>query len=705
MGLETRPPPDGFHATAAIEAEPVEGSAASSSPDPKAPGPPRSAPDLPPIAAKAEDLAAIKKAVDDAASVGGRLWLSYVSVLLYLAVAAGAVTHADLFFEKPVKLPFLGIELPLFAFLAVAPILFVIVHAYTLVHLVFLTDKAKRYHHALYDQIGGRDGLSQAEVDARKGTRDGLRRQLPSNIFVQFLAGPSDMREGGLGWLLRAIAWITLAVAPVLLLLFLQIQFLPYHSAPVTWTQRVALGLDLALIWWLWRKILSGREMDGGRRRVTWLWAPFGFALSLAVLLFSVVVVTFPGEWQEDHLPGWQVLPAMDEWGNPAAEVDSMREPRKAFRDWVVNARKVSLHDWLFNGVPDETTRRRFPFSNTLVLPALNVYEGLGIDDPEKANWHAYVFHARGRDLRGAIFAQASLPKVDFHGAQLEGAFLIVAQLQGASLRGAQLQGASLDGAQLQGASLREAQLQGASLAGAELRGAALDSAQLQGARLIGARLQGASLDGAQLQGASFEGAHLEATDLSEAYLWRTNRPKSPSTVAAIRMSGESWLPEWSDKDGKPQPWDNRMFQALRKRMESLPTDLPHDEALKRIQSLDCGSSDTALASCNPTATPSPEAATWRKALEAARVSDEIYAAARAKALKDLVCSSGDDGIYVVHGFGFAGRLDDAGDAASRLASDLANKENKDCPGAASLTDGDRAKLLQIKQQMKEAGK
>jgi hypothetical protein len=29
-----------------------------------------------------------------------------------------------------------------------------------------------------------------------------ISRQLPSNIFVQFLAGPSDIREGGLGWLL-----------------------------------------------------------------------------------------------------------------------------------------------------------------------------------------------------------------------------------------------------------------------------------------------------------------------------------------------------------------------------------------------------------------------------------------------------------------------------------------------------------------------
>jgi hypothetical protein len=76
------------------------------------------------VAEKANDLEGTKKAVDEAASVGGGLWLSYLFVLFYLAVAAGAVTHADLFLENPVKLPFLNIELPLLAFFFLAPILF-----------------------------------------------------------------------------------------------------------------------------------------------------------------------------------------------------------------------------------------------------------------------------------------------------------------------------------------------------------------------------------------------------------------------------------------------------------------------------------------------------------------------------------------------------------------------------------------------------
>jgi uncharacterized protein YjbI with pentapeptide repeats len=423
-----------------------------------------------------DDLDAIKKAVDDAASVGGALWLSYLFVLFYLAVAAGAVTHADLFLEKSVKLPFLGIELPLLVFFFLAPILFIIVHAYTLVHLVMLTEKTKRFHRALHDPKRKVTGT----------TRESLQWQLPSNIFIQFLAGPGDIRAGLFGWSLRTIAWVTLVVAPVLLLLIMQIQFLPFHSSFIVLTQRLALLLDLGLLWWLWRRILSGREADGQRRWTAWMWTFVGVLFSACAILFSWFMATFPGEWQEDVLAKWDKL-----------------------------GLALSLHDWIFNGpVDDSTGRRNSLFSNTLVLPGLNIYEGLGIDDPEKAKWREFVFHASGRDLNGAIFYLASLPKVDFDGAQLQGALLQFAQLEGGSFHLAQLQGAQLDNARLQGAMLDEARLQGASLSVAELQGAKLDAAQLQGASLHEASMQGVSLEGAQLQGASLKGASLLGAQL-----------------------------------------------------------------------------------------------------------------------------------------------------------------------------------------------
>jgi uncharacterized protein YjbI with pentapeptide repeats len=123
----------------------------------------------------------------------------------------------------------------------------------------------------------------------------------------------------------------------------------------------------------------------------------------------------------------------------------------------------VSLRDLIFQSPVDEAIRRRIlPLSNTLVLTGFNIYEGLNIDDPDKLKGRDFVFLARGRDLNGALFVFANLPKVDLESADLQGASLFGARLQGASLHSAQLRGAFLDGAQLQGASLDDAQLQGA---------------------------------------------------------------------------------------------------------------------------------------------------------------------------------------------------------------------------------------------------
>src|SRR3954452_584290 len=158
------------------------------------------------FAAKAKDLQALRDAVDQAATVSSALWLSYIFVFLYLAIAAGAVTHKDLFFENPVKLSFLNVELPLIGFFALGPALFLIVHWYTLLHFALMAGKVGSFHTELEAQI------HYPETRAR------LRRQLPSNIFVQFLAGPRNTREGIFGLMLRLLAWNSLIIGPILLL-------------------------------------------------------------------------------------------------------------------------------------------------------------------------------------------------------------------------------------------------------------------------------------------------------------------------------------------------------------------------------------------------------------------------------------------------------------------------------------------------------
>ncbi len=406
------------------------------SPSPETPPPRRrKAPPSPPkpdIAKKAHDLEAIKKALEDATSVGAGFWLSYLFLMFYLAIAAGAVTHVDLLLENPVRLPFLNVELPLKAFFFLAPILFLIVHMFTLSKLVILSDKARRFHEELSAQ-----GVSEED-------QEGLRRQLPSNIFVQGLAGPKSARESPFGWLMRAMGWMSMVIAPVLLLLLLLLQFLPYHDSWLTWELRLALLFDLALLWWLWRKVLSG---DGGTTRSAKASVALhaaGGGASLVALAFAWIIATFPGEWPR---PPW------------SHEIDLV-----------------------FKALP-------WP-KNALDLPELNIWEAFKLDDPKKLDWKDHTVNLKGRHLEGANFKSAKFGKADLRKVQLQGASLQLTQLQGALLDEAQLQGASLDEAQLQGASLDRAQLQGASVRRAQLQGASLDEAQLQGAELEGAHFR-----------------------------------------------------------------------------------------------------------------------------------------------------------------------------------------------------------------------
>ena len=226
---------------------------------------------------------------------------------------------------------------------------------------------------------------------AHKDIRDKLRRLLPSNIFVQILTGPPELRTGIFGSMLKLIALTTLVVFPILLLLLLQIQFLSFHDWKITWAQRAALLLDIVLLWLLRPPILADLSLEtfGRARILARLLRSFGLVLaevmSIVVLLFSTVVATIPDELQEPVL----------------AALDSPRWRRIDVAAFGKEETKlVSTHDLLFAGQVDKTTRtRKSLFSSTLVLPGFNHYDALKFDDPGKIAWKQHLFDLRGRHL------------------------------------------------------------------------------------------------------------------------------------------------------------------------------------------------------------------------------------------------------------------------------------------------------------------
>ncbi len=727
------------------DANKPEGNNETPPPEALAAGAPASMPTLPVIAAKADDLEEIKKAVEDAASVSGGLWLSYLFVLSYIAIAAGAVTHEDLLLVRPVKLPFLNVELPLKAFFALAPFVVLIIHAYALMHFIMLGKKASRFHNALYSQYPDR---GTAPDGTNKDIRDKKRWLLPSNIFVQTLAGPPELRGGFFGIMLKVIALTTLVLLPVLVLLLLQIQFLPFHDTRITWAQRGALFLDVLLLWPLRPPILADLGTKVSQRAQSFSWnlrrsgLAVAFVLSVTVIWFAFFVATVPGEWRSFPL------------------------------HYVAKLELKTVTDTVFGTVDAEGGKiaGNWP-SNTLRLKGFDIYEALKVDDPKKLDWKDYIFDLHSRRLEGAVFIDAKLGKVYFReahlegalvagaqlqgaaldGAQLQGASLVWAQLQGASLKRTELQGASLEAAQLQGASLIFSQLQGASLRGARLEGASLDGAwlegasldgaqlqgaklifsQLQGASLFAAQLQGASLGGAQLQGASLERAHLQgaslsnaqlqgasleeahlqgasldhahlqgasldqaevnATGFSNALLWRTHRGDL-AELGTVRLKDAIWKPILGSP---PLPWDAKAYEGLRNSMNTIPAGEMRDNALKRIERLGCGNPDKTLASCDPAATPPPEVLDWQEKLKAASANDAAFAKALATELRSLVCANDTDADHILRGVISNGQLFATGREAPALVDFIMSK---DCPVSASLTEDDKARLLKIKQ-------
>jgi len=541
-------------------------------------------------------LEALRASLVDASAVSGTLWLSYLFAVFYLLVAIGGVTDKDLLLESPVKLPFLNVDLPLKGFFWLGPALFLILHAYVLLHFAMLAGKANAFDTELRRQIPDRD------------TRARLRRQLPISIFVQLLAGPMEARTGATGWLLRLIAVISLVLGPVALLLFFLLQFLPYQNEPITWWERIAVLLDLGLLWALW-PALARPDVQGAWRHQGRPLRQLRVFVWRARADFRFVVVRFrvPSPvlvWPE-RLRRWRVRRQLRVLGrrgrnrllSVAARLRLIRSHLSAFArgrfvlllpsavalplavlatfpgEWlygVVSALPIlqPLRTTLFEGEPDPILRRpESLFSNRLVLPEFDVIDHTKFDTKEKVAALPVTARLRGRDLQRAVLIGATMPKADLTGAHLQGASLDEADLQGASLNLAHLQGAVLDWAQLQGASLNLAHLQGASL----------DQADLQGAFLIQADLEGATLDRALL----------EATILNGVCAWRADG----RGIAGRNVSARGLSAERPNEPGRHCAWGEEDFRKLKEQLtHEIPAGTLRDAALSRIDpSLDPG--------------------------------------------------------------------------------------------------------------------
>ena len=464
------------------------------------------------------ELAPYRDAVNEAAGRSRGLWLGFIAVLAYLYVAVGTVTHRDLLLENPVRLPVLNVDLPLLGFFGVASVFCVINHFFLLLQLMGVSFRIREFNEEL-----ARSWLDETE-------RRRLRRSLDSFVIVQLLGGTREEREGVTGFFLKSIALITLVVAPVGLLLLIQLQFLPYQNEPMSWTHRAAVLADVLVLLVFWPSLRQGTWafFQGSAVRV------FGVA---GVLFFSIAIATFPGEfadggsrasnWMqhedsrmanvkgalfgkletgEERQGVWFLRRAIDlpsketliELTKLDEAIKRQKSNEKKVRSWDTD-RTVSLRNRNFRGAMFDATDLRFV-------------------DFSESNLHGASFEAA--DLRGASLAWAKLGRASLVGAKLEGASLKGALLEQTFLKEARLQGANLRWAKFYATLLDQAQIQGAWLDGADLQNTSLVEAALQGASLAKTKIRRTVFERANLQGAIFKGAHVsEESSFAKAKL------------------------------------------------------------------------------------------------------------------------------------------------------------------------------------------
>ncbi|MEW5964899.1 MAG: pentapeptide repeat-containing protein [Pseudomonadota bacterium] len=460
------------------------------------------------------------EAVNNSSETANTGWLIFLGIMTYFMIAVAGVTHRDLLLETPVSLPILQVQIPITQFFQFAPPILVLFHIGVISQLVLLARKTLEFDHA----------IRLLEPGERRSHP--LRLELHNFYFVQAIAGPH--RSKVMSGFLHGMAWLTLVVIPVVLLLYIQIVFLPYHDLAITWSHRAALIVDVAMLALIGVFLMRAETSFFQAFWRTTFSNPLSFIFTGLVLVvalaFSFVAATVPGE-------------ALDRLGQTVFGADrleqSYRDRRRAggFALPFVTVRADGSLFGIF--------RRNLVVTDTDLVSDKDVTPG----EP--------TLNLRGRDLRYAVLDRSDLHQADITGANLDHASLVGSDLRGAWLQCADLNellltddrdrasctsaehtnlsravltGGHMTGIDLDGARLEEARLEGvempySSLAGANFASARMDKADLtggvqaQGANFLIASMQGADLTGAQLQFADFTAAAMQGAVLNHGHL------------------------------------------------------------------------------------------------------------------------------------------------------------------------------------------
>jgi uncharacterized protein YjbI with pentapeptide repeats len=591
------------------------------------------------------------EAVNNSSDTSHTGWLIFIAIMAYVMIAVAGVTHKDLLLETPVTLPILQVSIPQTQFFQFAPVLVVLFHLGLVAQLALLARKTLEFDAAV---------RSLEPTDRRTHP---LRLELHNFFFVQAIAGPH--RSAVMSAFLHAMSWLTLVVLPVILLLFVQIKFLPYHDVTITWMHRVALGCDIFILILIGVFLMRAEASFFQAFFRTTRQHPLSFIVTSAILIvvsfFSFFVATIPGERLDRMASGHAkadpfsfgfaipfVHPRPDgtlfglfHRNLVVTDTDLVVDSSAQSGEASLNLRgrdlryakldRSDLHQADLTGANLDGASLIGADLRNIKMTCADLNAFILTDDRERgrcstavgANFaRAKLSDARlaGVDFRNARFEEAQADGAEFAYADMTGANFAGAHVERADFTGGtRMQGANFLIAFLQGADLTGAQLQFADFSTAGMQGAVLSHASLEGAVLRDAELEGADLRAARLQGADLTGARLKAADLRETMIWMTD----PPTDAALDLADLT--------DARVEPMDIPAIERLRNIIEGIDDRALASRLEDRLADVMGGTESAKWAT-------SPARQRWQQMVQRRTVDPISYPAALTEHLTGLMC-------------------------------------------------------------------
>lgn len=476
------------------------------------------------------------EAVNSSSDRTNMSWLIFIGLMIYILIAVAGVSHEDLLLNNEISLPIVQVSVELTQFFLFAPIVLLLVHVGAIMQLVMLAHKTIEFDKA----------MRLLEVSNKR--RHPLRLELHNFFFVQGIAGPHRSRIMGL--FLHLMAWLTLVILPVLLLLFIQTSFIPYHSETITWTHRFVLLIDVALLVLIGVFLVRSEPSFFGAFYRSAAQNPLSFLGSTVILLYVIFFSFFVATIPDKPLARFAEKTGLYTHKMVGTGADGAKKTeRLRWSDALPLFNRAGLSSIFWD------------FSRNLVVTGADLVKDKDLSPGER------TINLRGRDLTYAILDRTDLQQADLTGADLTYASLVRTDLRYADLQESRLNNAIMVRAKLQGAKLNcrnidaliidedrskaqcvsavganlykavlpRANLLGLDLSGADLssavmsnvdlsysimRGAKMAYVRLEGANLsVGVVMQGVSLEQASLQGANMVGADLQGANLTNASL------------------------------------------------------------------------------------------------------------------------------------------------------------------------------------------